>query len=237
MFVYHVEYLYNSRENRATTLGVYSNIENAKKCIEFHKVSEGYREHPNNFFIHKVELDRIYWEDGYVGMEIPSWASNIEILDNETPTSYAKRLCDKHYGKNNYTKQDGSPFFEIKRYAYYVKKRYKKIDIKLDPIDRKKYKSVSDLKSVFEVQNTYDVETSDRSVLKFIGVFSSLKNANKVKSYIKKQKSFKDENYLGDRYIKNKDSDYDGWVMADWTIDDMKTGWIEGFIYAGNEAI
>lgn len=190
MRIYFVEHIYEKYNlDEAKPLGTFSSVENAQKCIDFYKNLEGFRKHKKSFKIHAIVLDKIYWQSGFIkGCDIPCFALNEPILPNETPLQYAKRLCDKHYGEENYPTYFGSEFREIKRYAFYTRQiADTNLILPLFKIQKKMPKYV------YYLQNSYEVDIYFMDMFKLLGIFSSKANANLALKYAKTLCGFQSE--------------------------------------------
>lgn len=51
------------------TIGIYSTEENAKKVVEEYKKLPGFKDYPEGFYIGSYELDKSFWEDGFIHWE------------------------------------------------------------------------------------------------------------------------------------------------------------------------
>ena len=49
--------------------------------------------------------------------DIPSWAKGEKPQNGESGKDYARRLCDKKYGKGNYDRGPGSDYNKLKKHG------------------------------------------------------------------------------------------------------------------------
>ena len=51
------------------------------------------------------------------GNDIPSWAKGEKPKEGESGKDFAKRVCDKKFGKDNYNKGPSSDYNKLKKYG------------------------------------------------------------------------------------------------------------------------
>lgn len=105
-------------------IGIYTSIELVEKNIEQCQKLSGFRELPNDFFVGEYEIDKSFWADGFdLDTDIPMWAKDEKMQENETSKDFAIRLCEQKYGKNNYPTSLEDEFHKIKRFGDYLCKK------------------------------------------------------------------------------------------------------------------
>lgn len=105
-------------------IGVYTSMTLIQQNIEQCKKLSGFKQLPDCFFIGEYEIDKPFWSNGFdIDTDIPLWAKQEKIQENENGEEFAIRLCDKKYGQNNYPKSLADEFHKIKRYGDYLCKK------------------------------------------------------------------------------------------------------------------
>lgn len=66
-YVYLLQHSYEYGEHEETKIiGIYCSEENALNAIEKYKGLPGFKDYADCFYIDKYEIDRNYWEEGFV---------------------------------------------------------------------------------------------------------------------------------------------------------------------------
>ena len=68
--VYLLQHSYELEDCEETKIiGLFSSEQSAKDAIQKYKTKPGFSDYPNNFYIDKYEIDKCFWEEGFITMK------------------------------------------------------------------------------------------------------------------------------------------------------------------------
>ncbi|MBR1374834.1 MAG: hypothetical protein IJ566_01960 [Cardiobacteriaceae bacterium] len=164
---------YNSAEKNTKIIGIYSSIEEIDKAIDqFHKQGN-FLDNPNDFIIEKYELDKSYWQTGFIlDKNIPVWADKKVVYTGETSYEFAYRLCSEYGYDKEFITWQYSEYASLVEYA-------------------------KTIPYVYILWHYYETENYD-DVIKLLGIFSSYELAKEAEERCKKLPGFKSLPYYFD---------------------------------------
>lgn len=68
-YIYTVQHV-NDKNGDAKHLGSYPTMQRATEVVEKYRKIKGFKDSPNGFFIDRYEVDKEYWQEGYVTRKI-----------------------------------------------------------------------------------------------------------------------------------------------------------------------
>jgi hypothetical protein len=112
-------------------VGIFSTLDAAERHVATLRPLEGFKDYPDGFIFENIELDVEYWNEGFASVTIegadededmnpPPWVVGETPQLDETPETYALRLCDRQYGAGRYRIGVNSEFREIIKYCDWV---------------------------------------------------------------------------------------------------------------------